>query len=760
MREVKTIKKNGRVFIEINGKIYPPMSATISNYDRDNEKVVIDKEYFKSLGESGIKLFFVASDTEWGHPGIHEKFVEECQAILDVVPDAYFIVRIGLNPPVGFLNDKKDDCFTLSNGEIRPVKVTSFSYGKDHEALYALPSKAWRSCTEKALLETIDFHRNSKVGDRIVGYFLCAWATSEWYAHIPYEVGEAYGDVSKATQIAFKEYLKEMYESEEDLQKAWNDEKVTFENACVPGRAERYYTHDYDDLLWDKDKYVAHNGKLHGNGTNDGNFASLQKSKNAIDYHRFIHLVTADVQIQFAKVIKNAFNGNILTGAFYGGFGCTDYFRCGTAGATLRILDSGYMDFLSTPGVYVNRQPGGFEGQRSIEDSYTLRNCFFFAEQDTRTHLENLHFRNLFDYYDIEDSINILKRDFGKVLSRGTYAWWFDQHLTGGRYKHPDMYKLFSKQQEIAHLMPFLPPKKNEIAFIYDEESLSYISNQSTKESVEYFRNYEVERLGLGVDYYFHNDLSNEKMPDYKLYVFFNTFALTKKEREDIKKKLSKNHAVAIWVYASGYIDLDNNQMSLECMSDLTGINLDRLDIFQSGKYRFNEKADKYINIESKKVIYGDVSRPVNGNILTIIEDRRNFNAPIFVPNDDNATVIASYVNQPISAVAVKDTGNFTSVYHGSKILSSKFVREWAKYAGCHIYNETEHVLYTDGNTLTLHASYDDEIIINLPKTSSVEDIYTKELISEATNSIKVVMNKGETKTYLIKEKTYETKND
>ncbi len=754
MREVKTIKKNGRVFIQIDGRVHTPMAATIRSIEGD--QVAVDLEYMRALGESGIKIFFVATDTEWGNPGVFEKFVSICTQILSVVPDAYFIARIGVNPPVGFLNDKKDDCFTLSNGEIRKARITTFSYAKDHEALFALPSKAWRESAGNALLNTITLHKRCSFADRIIGYFLCAWCTSEWYPHIPYEVGELYGDISKATQTAFSEYLKEVYNTEEALQKAWNDESVTFENACVPKRAERYYTHDYDDLLWDKDKYVAHDEKLHGNGTNIGSFAHLQKIRNAVDYHRFLHCITADVQIYFAKLIKQAYENNILTGAFYGGFGCTDYFRCGTAGATLKILDSGAMDFLSTPGVYVNRQPGGFEGQRSMEDSYTLRNCFFFAEQDTRTHLENLHFRNLFDYYTIEDSLEILKRDFGKVLARGTYAWWFDQHFGGGRFKHSDMYALFKQQQEIASLMPSLPRKKNEIAFIYDEESLSYISHQSTKECVEYFRNYEAERIGAGVDYYFHNDMANAEMSDYKLYVFFNTFALTKEERENIKKKLSKNHAVAVWVYASGVIDLDTHTMSDRHISDLTGIEMEQVNRFQSGKYRFNEKAGQFISIADDRTIFGDVVRPVNGNILTVIEDRKTFNAPIFLPKDKNAVVVAEHVNVPLPAVFVKDVGEYLSVYHASKILSSEFVREIAKFAGVHIYCESDDVLYTDGNTLTIHASTNGVKRISLPKKATVQELYTGEMLGDSLKEFSISMKKGETKTYYIKELDYE----
>lgn len=41
-------------------------------------------------------------------------------------------------------------------------------------------------------------------------------------------------------------------------------------------------------------------------------------------------------------------------------------------------------------------------------------------------------------------------------------------------------------------------------------------------------RNYEIACIGAGVDIYYHNDLPHPNIQDYKLYVLFNTYCLSK----------------------------------------------------------------------------------------------------------------------------------------------------------------------------------------------------------------------------------------
>ena len=55
---------NGSPALFIDGKVYPPMYATIRTIN--GEENVIDEEYYKKLGESGIKANYQRSNVGSG----------------------------------------------------------------------------------------------------------------------------------------------------------------------------------------------------------------------------------------------------------------------------------------------------------------------------------------------------------------------------------------------------------------------------------------------------------------------------------------------------------------------------------------------------------------------------------------------------------------------------------------------------------------------------------------------------------------------
>ena len=96
---------------------------------------------------------------------------------------------------------------------------------------------------------------------------------------------------------------------------------------------------------------------------NLGVFLNMEDYRYVADFYDAFHEVTADAIIYFARLLKERYAGKIV-GAFYGSYGCTDFFNSSTATSTLPILDCGYVDFLAAPGVYNNREPGGCAAQR------------------------------------------------------------------------------------------------------------------------------------------------------------------------------------------------------------------------------------------------------------------------------------------------------------------------------------------------------------------------------------------------------------
>ncbi|MGN1062421.1 MAG: hypothetical protein ACI4RO_04760, partial [Candidatus Scatosoma sp.] len=445
--------------------------------------------------------------------------------------------------------------------------------------------------------------------------------------------------------------------------------------------------------------------------------------------------------------------GEKLAGAFYGSYGCTDFFDGSTAGGVMRILNDENMDFLAAPGAYSNRNPGGFTGQREMLDSFRLHGKLFFAEEDTRTHLDTPYYRDLFDCYTVNDSINVLKRDFGRIIAAGEYAWWFDQLIGGGRYECEEMYALFARQQKIAgEIYSETQVKRNEIAFIYDEESIHAVSDITTKETVEYFRNYEIAKIGAGADEYFHNDMSLDEMPDYKLYVFFNTFVLSDEERAAIRKKLAKNGAVAVWVYASGLINPDRaEKLNVNYVSELTGMTMKRLDERWSSRFKWDKGLEIFEGL-NKDAFYGDKDRPTRNNILVSQREIKTYLCPVIYPCDNSAEVLARYSGNGLPAVAMKRAEGYTSVYYGAKTMRSDFVRAAARFAGVHIYCDSDDVFYYGNGLLTIHASATGKKTIRLPKRCAVRNAYDG-TDPGITDTIELSMKLGETASFYVKER-------
>ena len=781
MSAAKIETVNGRPAIKIEGKSYPPMMATICTTKGQNERI-IDEDYYKNLGEAGIRIFFLICDTEWAIPDAFERFKEEAEILLRAVPDAYIILRVGMHPSPKWCEENPDETLTYSDGVKRPVRLITESYVEDFPSMYSLASQKWRETASEYLLKLYDKLEKLPYFDRIIGCFFAAGGSSEWYYISPMHftnktrygdtggfnnrintdgLDNIYADMSPAFKKEFSKYLKEKYVTEENLKKAWNDDTATFSDPKIPDCSKRYYIHgvDYDiehPMLLPP--AATEKPEPPKNSTNIGHFIDLQHHTDVYDFFRALHKATADSVIYFGNVIKKRSCGKMLTGSFYGSCGATKYFDFSQIGYVHHILKSDAIDFLASPGVYENRQPGGFVGQRQAFDSFAINNRIFVCEDDTRTHHENPFFRNYYEMYGLDDTINVLKREFARNIINDIQAWWFDQHIGGGRYKDEDVYKLFKVQQKIAQESYCKDRTKNsEIAFIYDEESYHVVSEETSHQMVELFRNYEIDIIGAPSDRYFHNDMDNPNMPDYKLYVFVNTFYLTDKEREVIKKKLAKNTATALFMYGSGCINPDADvNLSPDNITEFTGIKTKMSDEVVCGKFKFYKGDNLLSGNLDKGEIYGDFKRKMWANHAsdwTRIKTSKVNMYPEFYTDDTEATNCAYILENNHSAISVKQCDGFTSVYCASKYIGNDVVREIARFAGCHIYNETDDVLYANRNYVAISASFSGKHQIKLPNKCSAYEVYEEKYYSNDSDIIEMELLKGETKMFRLDKK-------
>ena len=747
---------HSRPAIMVDGKAYPPMMATIRTNNREN--LVLDPDYFRELGNAGIRIFFLICDTEWLKPNALALFREEAEMLLSVVPDAYIVPRIGMHPTNEWIKAHPGECITYSDGSSPAVHLFTESYETDLPAHYSLCSSEWRHDAGEALAETWRHLMELPYADRIIGCFLAAGGTSEWYYILPTVKGDLALDHSDAFRRAFSAYLTEKYKTDEALRARWHDPMATLENPPIPEIDAHYYTEEVDCDAAHPKCVMYSNAPVpppYGNGTNIGSFVDMDKREDVFDFYRAWHNGTADSIIYFADIIKKL-TPDRLVGAFYGSWGCTAYLSNGTCGGTLKLLDSPSVDFLAAPGVYENRQPGGYVGQREFYDSFAIRNKIYIIEDDCRTHLENRYFQIQYGLYDLQDSVDVMKREFGRTLCEDVQAWWFDQLLGGKRYKHPALYELIQRQQEIAEEAYSLDrTTASEIALIFDEESAQAVSQQTTMELVEVLHNCEMSRIGAPVDQYYHNDMANPAMPAYKLYIFVNTMMLSDAERTAIREKLKREHAAALWLYGAGVLNPGRTpQFSPDYMQSLTGFPVKALYERFDARFRMENEHPLTEGLD-RRYVFGTAARPRYIPIGDSEQKRfESYLYPLFYPDTEageKMDVCAHFVTSGVPAMAVKEEDGFVSIFYGAKCICSDILRAAARYAGCHIYSDSDDVLFANRNYLTFHSSSSGRKTVRFPATCSPFEVYEQKSYGENVTEITFDTYLGETKMFRLK---------
>lgn len=777
MIKAELVQHNGSPAISINGEIFPPMMMTVVTTNKKEQ--LLDEEYFRQLGNSGIRIFFLICDTLWLRPDAVRQLDNEAKMLLRAVPDAYILLRIGMHPPVQWCEENPSELVQYSDGIAKKAMLWTESYEAEYPAMYSLCSEKWRHDAGEALLQTCREIEKLSCADRIAGFFFAAGGTSEWYYITPTEYTEkteyldtggfeqqadpglkdVYGDLSPAFRESFRNYLTEKYHTDENLQKAWRDETVTLADPPIPDCTGRYYVHGVDYDIANPGWVDPQSGvpQAPRQGSHVGQFLDVDRHMAVYDFYRAWHQGTADSIIYFGNLVRQNYPGK-LTGAFYGSCGSVKYHCMGQIGSVTRILNSGAIDFLASPGVYENRQPGGFTGQRQFFDAYRLKNRMFIVEEDARTHHEHRYYQNYFELYDANDSCNVLKREFGRNICMDLNAWWFDQLPGGKRYKDPAIYELFQKQQAIARQAYDLDRRKcSQVAFIYDEDSYHLVSHETDHQLVELFNNYEIDKLGLPADRYYKTDLADENMPDYSLYVFLNCLTFTQQQRQAMQQKLRRNHATALFLYAAGMVDFEREErISPKNVERTVGMRMAVRDGVYRGKFKINGAEHPLTDNLDKGQIYGDFTRKMWANISQFMNRIKTSTVdlyPVVYPDDPDATVLARFLDSGLPALAVKEQQGYTSIYCGSKYLSCDVIREAARYAGCHIYSETDDVLYANQNYLTVHAASTGVKTIRLPKKCTVTEVYENQCYGRDTDSFQVSLVKGQTVMFRLEQK-------
>ena len=727
--DVKSVKveirnMEGRQTLYVNDAPMP----FVGYRDHHNVKHI---DTLTNFADSGIKIFF-ASCNKKIYKNPDNQFEKNIQKVLSVVPDAYFIVLLSMDldstfDPQWIKNNPDELC--LWPKEAFKKKID----GGDKYLIgsrASMASKKWKKEVEADLTSLVEYIGKSPFSDRIIGYFLSG-GSGEWSDFLDY---------SKPAKKAFKDWLRTKYSGNISLlNKAWSCKFNDFEEADIP---------EWNDF----------------NKADVGIFWDPAKSMRMMDFLYYHHGLIADVQIDFARLIKRRTDNKSLVGLWNGYLFMPEWWQDDSPHGILpmrrvkmfsKLLASPYIDFITAPYDYMERHCGGTYYNAPLQDSIILNGKMLLVEDDSRTHstpMANKPFEKIGNNFgqaaDVWETENIFKRNFAASLTKpGTGYYYFGLGNEGNKWFDAKTIKFLGKLNNVGKNLLLNNKSKSEVAMIVSFESFMYQKfNNLGRDVILRQTLYNMTRLGAPFDVFLDSDLLNPNFPKdkYKMYIFLNSYYMPREMRSAIKNKVCRNDSTAVWIYACGLID--ENTLSPANMTDITGFeNIEMLNMPLSRVWcvltDYNHFVVKGL---SENIRYGS--------------ERALF--PIFWSEDKNCQVLGEILSTTDEngiltfrkpGLYYKKFKDWTSIWSVAPNMPSALLRSIAKNAGVHIYSENDDQIFASEKLIGINALHAGKHTLKLPAKCNIYDAVEDKCLAENADSISFDLKLGENKLLITK---------
>ncbi len=691
----------------------------------------------RKFGELGIDLYSIdASGPEWIGPGQYDFSGVESRlrGVLDENPAAHFLFRMNFetrgSPNNWWNNTYPDELEILGSEGDDEASVAALRANPlaERRIAQSYASQIWRAQVKDLLCAYIAHLREIGLYDRVIGYQLGAGVVSEWVKGEG-DMTPQCGDYSVPMQRHFRNWLRSKYSHETTLRQAWDDPQVTFETADVPAPKRQFST-------------------LHGQ------FRDPERERSVIDYYMCLAELTSEALLDFCQTVKQETGGDKLAGAFYGylmelswnltffGFGeiRLDGVEYGTIQRSGHLglshaLRSPHLDFLVSPYSYPFRGVGGDGQAMQPSETCRLHGKLYLFEEDTLMH-------NRFEpegrMQPVGDTLEIYKRNFAYCLTRGHGVTWLQSSMFR---EYPEIENesdaLLARMQVLGNWATALNRAPHaEIAVLLDDESYFYgsLRNDLGIAGVFYPRVIDLPRIGAPHDVYLLRDLVEGRLPPYKLYIFLNAFRLSRAQREAIAQQVKCAGRTAVWLHAPGYI-FDDAAPALDPanVSDITGIRMRRTDQPWSAHAHVTD-------------VRHPITRDVPQDLFWSVQ-RSLF--PAFYVDDPEATQLGQIVTamgRCKPGLALRDFGDWRSIYSATPSLPAPLWRGIARHAGVHLYSEAGDVLYATRDLLVVHTSAGGARTFRLPHAArQIVDVFARREVARDSASFAVELPRAST---------------
>lgn len=673
---VKVFYDQGKAMLDIDGTPCAPIIYSVHSHEDFTRP-----DFTRNLAgfrDAGLHLYVMGQQLEllWQGPGNYdfERIDAMMRQLLATDPDAKLIFPIcAAVPPRWWLNAHPEELVQYaSTQEPPPERRNDVQFSKYRAPSYA--SKLWRRDFNQAIRDIVEYIEASPYATRVIGYRLDSGVYLEWHH---YGFNGQMPDTSRPMTERFRQWLRDRYASDDELQAAWHDPAVTFDNAEVPGEAAR-----------------LHQGA--------GAMRDPVQDRPVVDYLTCLADTVADFMLAGDHTIKEASSRRALVGNFCGYFFEMVFQSEGWHQANDRILASPDVDFQSHPTAYGGtvRDFGEPQPARSLVSSYRLRGKLSITEADTRTHWCTDQPGHTFCKTP-RDDVNALARDFCQSLCRGNAFWYFDFAYCW--YLSPEVQEFFKKLLPIWNLHAD-NRTASQVLLVGDWDAPYYAGTEKVRPNLHhiYQQIRELPHAGAPFDAVATLDLQNPELPEYQVYVFLNML-LPKPEVAAFAEKLRAAGKTIVWLDHAGY--LTENGADVAGVKRLTGFEVEAVDEMVQAELELVSDGSK------NGTLYG-AHNPV-GPTLKIV--------------DPDAEVLGRQYGTPVYARKDHPNGGADYLVSVATIPRAEWRRIFQK-AGVFTYcDDDDAVIYANRSFVMLHLANGGSRTVHFPREARVRLLLPEE---------------------------------
>ena len=535
--------------ISLNGKLLDPIFNT-----NVSPMTIYSDSYMLRYAREGVNIHTILIHDEFFYKGngkIDFSYADldlNVRRVLHLDPNAKFRIYIRLGSSNTWYKENPSELIQYVSGPIDSEK-------NEITERVPRPSPASEKFCEfgkNSIRKLAEYINSMPWANRVIMTQVGFGIYGEWHLYGMYQGA----DSSPMMLAEFQKSIREKYRNVEDLQKAWQDSSVNFENITAPTMAERAP----DALQLDP-----------------------KTQQKTIDYFECQANVVANLLLELSKECKKSFPGR-LCGAYYG-YVLTIHPPEGSNVMLDKVMSSPSIDYLCIPPNYYPecRIAGRSYMSRGITSTFHRYGKLAIVEDDMRFH----HLKDVISSGEWRvaaknalESQMIMRRNYCNMLMDGagiqlTDAGEADQRPNN--FDHPSVIKGFHESQQVAQKIPFIPAESgNKCAVVFDyRERLRSVGKSLTAGNIKnQVYSLALMRLfcsGAAFDLVTLQDfLASDK--EYTTVVFLNLFSLSDAERRAVKAKVRNKGVSAVYMLAPGYVT--SKGFSNSAMSDFCGIKL------------------------------------------------------------------------------------------------------------------------------------------------------------------------------------------